>query len=69
VTGRGDVGAEPPQAVTPRRRRPRRAVRPGTGDPGPSVELRSADDTDVGWQVPADGSDDERLRREVPPHW
>jgi hypothetical protein len=54
-------------------RRRRRAVRPGAGEPDPPVELRSADDSDIGWDSrsgAADGdSNDERLRRDVPPHW
>lgn len=29
----------------------------------------SRDDTDEGWGGPRDGGDDERILREVPPHW
>jgi hypothetical protein len=54
-------------------RRRRRVVRPGVGEPDPPIDRRSADDTDLGWEsTPGrDGSDsnDERLRRDVPPHW
>ena len=54
----------------PARRSGRRAVRPGAGEPDPPVDLRSADDSDVGWQqAVTEDSDDERLRRDVPPHW
>ncbi|MCC2307171.1 hypothetical protein [Cellulomonas chengniuliangii] len=37
-------------------------------DDTPLIPERSADDSDTGW---GDGSDsnDERLRRDVPPHW
>jgi len=59
------AGCEP---ARPPRRTARRAVRPGTGQPDPLVALRSVDDTDLGWQ-PAEDSNDERLRRDVPPHW
>jgi hypothetical protein len=31
--------------------------------------VRSADDSDVGWQAVGDDSNDDRLRRDVPPHW
>ncbi len=50
------------------RRAGRRAVRPGAGDPDPSIDRRALDDRDVGWQ-PAEDSNDDRLRRDVPPHW
>lgn len=61
------VGRPPePTGAAPRRRR---AVRPGAGVPDPTVDLRSADDSDVGWQAAGPDNDDERLRRDVPPHW
>ena len=44
-------------------------MRPGRGDPDPTVALRSLDDRDVDPRTPADDSNDERLRRDVPPHW
>jgi len=49
-----------------RPRRHRRVVRPGADDP---VLPRSPDDSDVGWGERPDPDDDERWRREVPPHW
>ncbi len=60
--------ATAPAPAAPRRGR-RRAVRPGTGDREPSVGLRAADDLDLGWQAPTDETNDDRLRRDVPPHW
>lgn len=43
-------------------------------EPTPSDEVlpeRSSDDTDLGWgeQPDDESADDERLRREKPPHW
>jgi len=36
----------------------------------PVLPSRGADDTDQGWgERPEDDDPDERLRREVPPHW
>ncbi|WNB85107.1 hypothetical protein [Cellulomonas sp. ATA003] len=68
--GRADP-AEPLRAAAPvGRRGPRRAVRSGAGEADPLVDLRAADDSDVGWQTPpASDTNDERLRRDVPPHW
>ncbi|MGN7798180.1 hypothetical protein [Leifsonia sp. 22587] len=63
---------------TPGRRRNRRVQRPGAPgtDPAPRVAPRdepaaagaagAAPDSD---DAPAWGSNDERLRRDVPPHW
>jgi hypothetical protein len=34
----------------------------------PAIPVRSADDTDVGWGEASDANDD-RLRRDKPPHW
>ncbi|NLF06141.1 MAG: hypothetical protein GX593_14240 [Actinomycetales bacterium] len=34
----------------------------------PIVPNRAADDTGIGWHE-SDDSNDERLRRDVPPHW
>lgn len=45
--------------------RPRR--RPA--DDAPLLPTRSADDSDTGWGDHDDGSNDDRLTREVPPHW
>lgn len=74
--GRGpDTAGEPADAAggakaspSRRRRKRQRVVRPGVGDE-PVIPGRSADDTDVGWHEGADDSNDERLRRDVPPHW
>jgi hypothetical protein len=64
------AGPEPGAAPSGARRRPgRRAVRRGPGEAEPLVDLRSVDDSDVGWQPGADDSNDDRLRRDVPPHW
>jgi hypothetical protein len=37
-------------------------------DDAPLIPDRSSDDSDVGWGD-GDDSNDERLRRDVPPHW
>ncbi|MEV7973399.1 hypothetical protein [Cellulomonas sp. NPDC089187] len=56
----------PPQS-TPRRHR--RAVRRGGETQDQVTPQRSTDDGDTGWgERPAD-SNDERLLRDVPPHW
>ncbi|MFI2753309.1 hypothetical protein ACGIF2_07725 [Cellulomonas sp. P22] len=52
---------EPRVVVVP----PRRAV---VGDDSPLVPGRSADDSDTGWGERTDSNDD-RLLRDVPPHW
>lgn len=68
--GPASEGAAPAGPWPRRSRGRRRAVRAGAGDPDASVGLRAHDDRDVGWQPPAaEDSDDDRLRREVPPHW
>ncbi|UFU07301.1 hypothetical protein [Ruania halotolerans] len=54
-----------PEAQPPRRRRYRRAVRPGNG-PEPLVDRRRYE---AGGDSPGSIDDDERLRRDVPPHW
>ena len=51
------VDAEPVHRSDPRPRTPSEPVLP-----------RSPDESDSGWGEP-DSDDDERLRREVPPHW
>ncbi|RYV50392.1 hypothetical protein [Pengzhenrongella frigida] len=59
--------ATPTDAPGPGRRKRRRVVRPGVGDATPG---QSTDDTDVGWhESSGDSSNDDRLRRDVPPHW
>ena len=47
---------------------PQPAPRRTVIDDAPLIPDRSADDSDTGW---GDGSDsnDDRLRRDVPPHW
>ncbi len=47
-------------------RRHRRAVRPGREAP---VLSPTSDDADLGWGDAPVPDDDDRLRREVPPHW
>lgn len=54
---------EPP---VPRRRGYRRAT--GGTDTGPEPVRPAPDDSDRGWNEPS-SDDDERLLREVPPHW
>ena len=67
-------GADPAGApVTPRRRGHRRVVR--KGPEREAVAGLSADETPSGWadEVTGNGSagdaNDDRLRRDVPPHW
>ncbi|MGI5188212.1 hypothetical protein ACQEVI_08725 [Promicromonospora sp. CA-289599] len=71
----GNVDATPGGA-TLRRRGPRRAVR--RGNEREAVLGVSADERPAGWSEGADGggaagvghdSNDEQLRRDVPPHW
>lgn len=71
-----EQGAEAvPDGGVPRRRGPRRAVRRGTERE--AVLGVSADERPAGWGEDADdraaagghGSNDEQLRRDVPPHW
>ncbi|WP_108493228.1 hypothetical protein [Promicromonospora sp. AC04] len=69
--------ADPAQSdAAPRRRGPRRAVRRGTERE--AVLGVSADERPAGWGEGSDGgaatdaghgSNDEQLRRDVPPHW
>ncbi|WP_263117803.1 hypothetical protein [Cellulomonas sp. RIT-PI-Y] len=56
----------PPQ---PAPRRHRRVVRRGGEDLGPDTPRRSADDSDTGWGDRPSESNDDRLIRDVPPHW
>ena len=64
-----------PSEAAPRRRGPRRAVRRGTERE--AVLGVSADERPAGWSEGSDGaaadtghtSNDEQLRRNVPPHW
>lgn len=58
-------GAAGPAGPAVRKRR--RVVRLGAGDSTPS---RITDDADVGWHESAsDRTNDDQLRRDVPPHW
>jgi hypothetical protein len=45
---------------TPREREP---------DNTPVLPAKSRDETDIGWGEPPEPDDEERLRRERPPHW
>jgi len=68
------VGGDQPSGAAPgrprARRKGRRVVRPGVGG-DPVVPGPSSDDSDVGWHEGsgANDSNDDRLRRDVPPHW
>jgi hypothetical protein len=66
VGGAAAGSAPSDQGAGVRRRKGRRVVRTGAGDT--VVPARSADDCDLGWHEGAD-TNDERLRRDVPPHW
>lgn len=45
---------------------PRHRLAPPPAEP---LLPRSSDESDVGWGGRPDEDDDERMRREVPPHW
>ena len=38
-------------------------------DDKPVLPAKSRDETDIGWGDPPEPDDEERLRRERPPHW
>lgn len=65
---RPDAQSTDPQPADPRptgqATAPRRAV-PDV----PLIPTRSADDSDTGWGERADDANDDRLLRDVPPHW
>ena len=72
----GPTTAAEPNDGAPRRRKPRRAVRRGTERE--AVLGVSVDERPAGWGEGVDGggaaeaghtSNDEQLRRDVPPHW
>lgn len=68
-----ETGQDAGQEVTRPRRRHRRATGgtapAGADEPvGGSVLPRSPDESGTGWGDEPDGND-ERLRRDVPPHW
>lgn len=52
---------EPRPGTTPPTRR--------TVDDAPVIPGRSADDSDTGWGDERSDSNDDRLLRDVPPHW
>lgn len=52
---------EPRPGATPPERRP--------VDDTPLIPSRSADDSDTGWGDDRSDSNDDRLLRDVPPHW
>ncbi len=54
------TSSDAPPAAQVRRRR--------ATDDAPVIPERSADDSDLGWGDGPDSNDD-RLRRDVPPHW
>ena len=58
------VSADPDEAQVPQT--PDGDQPPASDDP---VLPRSPDESDVGWGGRAEDDDDERFRREVPPHW
>lgn len=62
-----DHASDSPQSPAPRRHR--RVVRRGGEDQEPVTPRRSADDSDTGWGDRPTESNDERLLRDVPPHW
>jgi hypothetical protein len=60
----GDVSTPSPD------RRPEDADRPRPPvDDTPLIPGRSADDSDAGWGDDRGDSNDDRLLRDVPPHW
>ncbi|MGW6131993.1 hypothetical protein ACWFNE_18385 [Cellulomonas sp. NPDC055163] len=46
---------------------PRPSARPVAD--APLIPTRSADDSDAGWGERTEDADDDRLLRDVPPHW
>jgi hypothetical protein len=55
-------------APEPPVRPPARPAAPSRAD-GPALPARSPDDTDIGWSEPPEPDDEERYRRDRPPHW
>ncbi|MCC2334287.1 hypothetical protein [Cellulomonas wangsupingiae] len=73
---RGDAGGPAPAPAAPGASQaeaptatPPTATPPAAGPADPWTALRSADDSDQGWGRDEPSSNDERLRREKPPHW
>ena len=63
--------ATPSEPTEPRSTAPSAAAPhtvPRVVDDSPLIPDRSADDSDTGWHEGSD-SNDERLLRDVPPHW
>jgi hypothetical protein len=69
---RSEQPVQPTTAVQPKAVQPK-AVQPAAAGPAadekPVLPAKSRDETDVGWGEPPDPDDEERLRRERPPHW
>lgn len=70
----GGVSEQAPDEATEETAAPSPADARPAGVPGvpdePVLPDRGADDTDRGWGEPSEDDDpDERLRRDVPPHW
>ena len=60
------VSADPDEAQVPPTPTPEGDQAPAGAD---RVLPRSPDESDVGWGGRPEDDDDERFRREVPPHW
>lgn len=57
-------------STSPSEPRPEPADRPHpVVDDAPLIPSRSADDSDSGWGDERTDSNDDRLLRDVPPHW
>ena len=56
-----------PAAPAPRTAAP--SPQAAAADDDPALPVRSLDDGDVGWGERVPDSNDDRLRRDVPPHW
>ncbi|CAN5198232.1 hypothetical protein BH11ACT1_BH11ACT1_05960 [soil metagenome] len=62
------ASSEPRPVSTAARGAATEPVVPRVLDDSPLIPDRSADDSDTGWHEGSD-SNDERLLRDVPPHW
>ena len=72
MSGRWDDGPVSHEQDVPEprtARRHRRVVRQGGEDAAPVTPRRSVDDSDTGWGDRPQESNDDRLLRDVPPHW
>lgn len=68
------AAGEPGDTPVRRIRGSRRAVRPGVpgADPTPQVvtePVKATEDTDATWGSRGTDSNDDQLKRDVPPHW